>query len=136
MLHGVQRDIYAEAIVSAWSMPACLALARDHEPWPGGESRDARFEPSPCRRASGFAWPVVKSLLQPCGFRRPPRHECGPRPHTNTPASQAARIWGSVISFAAIAKFLLDRIYRIIRIMKSPKTLARCKNLVNPVNPV
>jgi hypothetical protein len=43
---------------------------------------------------------------------------------------------GSVISFAAIAKFLLDRIYRIIRIMKSPKTLAHCKNLVNPVNPV
>ena len=26
--------------------------------------------------------------------------------------------------------------YRIIRIMKSPKTLAHCKNLVNPVNPV
>ena len=41
-----------------------------------------------------------------------------------------------MISFAAIAKFLLDRIYRIIRIMKSPKTLAHCKNLVNPVNPV
>ena len=102
----------------------------------GRRIAQARFEPSPCRRASGFAWPVVKSLLQPCGFRRPPRHECGPRPHTNTPASQAARIWGSVISFAAIAKFLLDRIYRIIRIMKSPKTLAHCKNLVNPVNPV
>ena len=33
-------------------------------------------------------------------------------------------------------KISLDRIYRIIRIMKSPKTLAHCKNLVNPVNPV
>ena len=28
------------------------ALARDHESWPCGESRNARFEPSPCR--SGF----------------------------------------------------------------------------------
>ena len=57
-------------------------MTRDHEPWPGGESHAARFEPSPCRRASGFAWPVVKSLLQPCEFRRPPRHEsrlCGTR---------------------------------------------------------
>ena len=60
-------------------MPACLALARDHEPWPGGESRDARFEPSPCRRASGFACPVVKSLLQPCGLSPPAKTRMRPK---------------------------------------------------------
>jgi len=64
-------------------MPACLlgAGARPRT-LAGRRIAQARFEPSPCRRASGFAWPVVKSLLQPCEFRRPPRHEsrlCGTR---------------------------------------------------------
>ena len=64
-------------------MPACLlgAGARP-QTLAGRRIAQARFEPSPCRRASGFAWPVVKSLLQPCEFRRPPRHEsriCGTR---------------------------------------------------------
>ena len=56
-----------------------MALARDHEPWPGSESRDARFEPSPCRRASGFACPVVKSLLQPCGLSPPAKTRMRPK---------------------------------------------------------
>ena len=64
-------------------MPTCLlgAGARPRT-LAGRRIAQARFEPSPCRRASGFAWPVVKSLLQPCEFRRPPRHEsrlCGTR---------------------------------------------------------
>ena len=56
-----------------------MALAREHEPWPGSESRDARFEPSPCRRASGFACPVVKSLLQPCGLSPPAKTRMRPK---------------------------------------------------------
>ena len=133
-------------------MPACLALTREHEPWRAANRASAiscgashlrlksatgihTLHHTDCSQDCGLRGMCRAAVSTTC-FHRPPRHECGPRPHTNTPASQAARIWGSVISFAAIAKFLLDRIYRIIRIMKSPKTLAHCKNLVNPVNPV
>ena len=110
-------------------MPACSAgmFCADARPrtLAGRRIAQARFEPSPCRRVSGFACPVVKSLLQPCGFRRPPSHESPP-----AAGHECACFVGCT------KKLLLDRIYRIIRIMKSPKALAHCKNLVNPVNPV
>ena len=43
------------------------ALARDHESWPGGESRKARFEPSPCR--SGFRLRLARRQVAASALR-------------------------------------------------------------------
>jgi hypothetical protein len=43
------------------------ALARDHESWPCGESRNARFEASPCR--SGFRLRLARRQVAASALR-------------------------------------------------------------------
>ena len=90
----VQRDFYAGATISARLLRVYLRLSARPRILAGRRIAQARFEPEPCRRASGFAWPAVKSPLQPYGLsppakpRMPPEaarecapaglHECGP----------------------------------------------------------
>ena len=54
------------------------ALARDHESWPCGESRNARFEPSPCR--SGFRLRLARRQVAASALRA-----FAARQDTNTP---------------------------------------------------
>ena len=90
----VQRDFHAGATISARLLRVYLRLSARPRILAGRRIAQARFEPEPCRRASGFAWPAVKSPLQPYGLsppakpRMPPEaarecapaglHECGP----------------------------------------------------------
>ena len=105
---------------------ACIcACRRDHESWPGGESRRRDLNRSLAAGLQALPGPPSSLRSSPTGFRRPPSHESPP-----AAGHECACFVGCT------KKLLLDRIYRIIRIMKSPKALAHCKNLVNPVNPV
>ena len=82
----VQRDFYAGATISARLLRVYLRLSARPRILAGRRIAQARFEPEPCRRASGFAWPAVKSPLQPYGLsppakpRMPPEaaRECAP----------------------------------------------------------
>ena len=80
----VRRDIYAAANVCAYSMLAYWRWRATTNTGLSRQSRDARLEPSPCRRVSGCAWPAAKSPFQPFGSAAPPGHESGLKPHTNS----------------------------------------------------
>ena len=74
------------ATISARLLRVYLRLSARPRILAGRRIAQARFEPEPCRRASGFAWPAVKSPLQPYGLsppakpRMPPEaaRECAP----------------------------------------------------------
>ena len=73
--------------LSTFNSQLFLRLRRDHESWPGGESRGARFEPSPGRRATCFAWPAARSPLQPYGISPPAKSRMPAfAGHENAPA--------------------------------------------------
>jgi hypothetical protein len=86
-----------------------LALTRDHEPWPGGESRkrdclwrvpsplEGRFPTPPLTHSQLTHFPQRPSRdglrhNQPFGLSPPAKSRMRPSPHTNTPASQATRM--------------------------------------------
>ena len=57
---------------------SCIApLARPRKPVGGEIALNARSEPSPGRRTTGFDWSAVRSPLQPFGFTPPHRTRNG-----------------------------------------------------------
>ena len=96
-----------------------FALTRDHEPWPGGESRkrdclwrvpsplEGRFPTPPLTHSQLTHFPQRPSRdglrhSQPFGLSPPAKSRMRPSPHTNTPASQATRIFDYRVTLLSI----------------------------------
>ena len=104
-------------------MSAYLALARDHEPWPSGESRKRDLNHRLAAGPQASPSPSSSLCFNPAGsaVRQDTKADYSAHEHASSRLHEKT-------SFGQDLQDYQD--------YKSPKTLAHCKNLVNPVNPV
>ena len=98
---------------------SCIApLARPRKPVGGEIALNARSEPSPGRRTTGFDWSAVRSPLQPFGFSPPHRTRNG---------SAVTKVHERFRRFRRFRKFSSG----ILPLLNIPNLL----NLLNMLNP-
>ena len=129
---GCNEIFYAVAALSARLLLACLRLPARPRTLAGRRIAQARFEPQPCRRASGFAWPAVKSPLQPCGLSPPAKPRMRPCGATRILAELAAEHRAQLMNYLRLTHMRMGFVNPFVYVRgRAPAHTHICKNMRN-----